>query len=36
MELWPIEMPAPTGDKDKDIYRITEQIGKTFEADVFF
>jgi len=31
MELWPIEMPAPRGDKDQDIYRITEQIGKTFE-----
>jgi len=34
MELWPIEMPAPSGDKDRDIYRITEQIGKTFEPAI--
>ncbi len=34
MELWPIEMPAPSGDKDQDIYRITEHIGKTFEPAI--
>jgi len=34
MQLWRIDTPAPSGDKDKDIYRITEHIGKTFESAI--
>jgi len=31
LQLWHIDMPAMTGDKNADIYRIMHRIGKSFE-----
>jgi len=31
LQLWRIDMPAATGDKNADMYRIMHRIGKSFE-----
>ena len=31
MQLWPIDMPQPCGDRETDAYRIMDSIGRSFD-----